>query len=75
MHTEIDYSDYETPQDMHEAAIADVKEWFGGRYEKIIANFRKHSPMPDEQFELIMSFGGVKGYPVRALRDEIWPYG
>jgi hypothetical protein len=74
-HYDVDYSDL-TPQAKHRKAIEDCREYMGDhRYEHVVNEFRKVPPKSVEQLGFYLSLCGVQGYPVRAMHDEIWPYG
>lgn len=77
MHYNVDYNGL-TPQAKHNKAIEDIKEYMGDiRYNLMSGTFIETYPcgMSLEQFELIASFAGVQGYPVRAWYNEIYPFG
>jgi hypothetical protein len=74
MHYNISYKGL-SPQAAHDKAIADIREYMGSdRFETLTAQFARHEPMPLEVFELIVSFAGVQGFPVKAWHNECWPY-
>jgi ribosomal protein S12 methylthiotransferase accessory factor YcaO len=70
-----------TPNEAHAAALADIIDYLGGNRFGMLHN--QWCAMRDnegfypslEAFELMLSFGGVQGYPARAWYQEIWPYG
>lgn len=54
------------PIEKHNKAIADIKEYVGeDRFKDLTARFKEMSPSL-EQFELMVSFAGVQGYPAKA---------
>lgn len=69
MHKNIHYSGEHA--DIH--ALSDLKKWIGTkRYNTLTKEFRKHPAMEMEKFELLVSFSGVSGFPVRAWHKHIW---
>lgn len=74
MHYNISYSGL-SPQAAHDKAIADIREYMGtDKYETLTAQFAGREPMPLAAFELVVSFAGVQGFPVKAWYSECWPY-
>jgi hypothetical protein len=68
-----DYSSYSESIKRAEA-LKDLREWFGDRYEGILADFRavhaKH-PLSFNRVELYLSVAGVYGYPVVVFYKEM----
>ena len=57
-----------TPIDKHNSAIQDIKDWLGEeRFDKLVKAIKADPQYSFEQFQLIVSFAGVQGYPVKAL--------
>lgn len=75
MHYKVDYSLLsDDPVLCRESAVRDIKEFWGEkRFDRIVGEFKKCAPMELEKFELLISFAGVSGYPVKALHETIWP--
>lgn len=65
MHYTVNYEGLD-PIAKHNKAIADIKEYLGeDRFETLTEQFKNRSPS-FEQFELMVSFAGVQGYPAKA---------
>lgn len=66
-HYTVDYSNLnDDPIAKHNKAIEDIKEYLGDdRFKTLTEKFKQMSPSLD-QFELMVSFAGVQGYPVKA---------
>jgi hypothetical protein len=74
MHYEINYDGLD-PIEKHKKAIADVIEYTGQeRFDRIISALRTKYPEPPvlEHLELVLSFAGIQGYPVKAIWNHIW---
>jgi hypothetical protein len=65
MKTVIDYANNPAP---NHAAVEDIKDYFGERYDKIAAELKQVTDT--DQFMALCSRGGVKGFPVRAWYDH-----
>lgn len=73
MNTTIEYNQTDAIA-KYNAAIADCREYFGKRFDTVVAEFRKcETPMAMDQFECYMGLAGVSGYPVKAMYNYIWP--
>lgn len=72
-HYTVDYSNLnDDPISKHNKAIQDIKEYIGDdRFETLTEKFKQMSPSL-EQFELMVSFAGVQGYPVKAWYNYIY---
>ena len=71
MHTTISYEglDKEAKQ---AKALKDMQEWFGSRWEKVLATLQKEAPsMNMREFRMALSFAGVQGYPVEVLGEML----
>ena len=64
----IDYSNESDPIAKHNKAIEDIKEYVGeDRFETLTQQIKEEYPnMSLEQFQLVVSFAGVQGYPAKA---------
>ncbi len=74
-HYDVDYSLLEGDA-KREKALADLKEFWGEeRYERFLNKCRAITEdLPTIfGFRLLLSFGGVEGYPVLALHEHLWP--
>lgn len=75
-HYNIDYSGM-SDIDKHNKAIADIKDYMGDkRFDMLTELFKEQfaAEQPTlEHFELMCSFSGVGGYPVKAWYNYIWP--
>lgn len=76
MHYEINYKGFATVAAADAAAIADVQEFMGAeRFERLRAIYTESAPVAEDLFRLQLSFAGIGGYPVEALRRLFWPAG
>lgn len=68
-----DYSGIEGIQ-KHEAALADLREWMGGKkfIDMCIKLQEMERPSPAFFRGAMSMLQGVKGYPVKALYIELW---
>lgn len=73
MHTEINYTDHETETAKRDAALRDIQDWFGSRYDSIVALFLAEGKIEPNAFMQAMAFAGVQGYPVTVFYDHLWP--
>lgn len=55
----------------HNAAIKDCQNYLGDRWFKFIEYLKTCEKMQD--FEIACSFVGIQGYPVKALRNHLFP--
>jgi hypothetical protein len=58
---------------LQEAAIADIKSWYGARFDLLVQEFRAEKHMPYSEFQLYLSADGVNGFPALALYKYIFP--
>jgi hypothetical protein len=58
---------------LEEEVIADIRGWYGARFDLLVKEFRAERYMPYSQFQLYLSEDGVKGYPALALYKYIFP--
>lgn len=73
-HYTLDYS--KLPANVaHEKALTDLKDYLGEeKFWTLTAEFRRlPKPLPIEQFELMVSFAGITGFPVLVWYGELWP--
>ena len=75
MHTEINYTDHETETAKRDAALCDIKDWFGPCYATIVDVFLAYGKTEPKAFMQAMSFAGVQGYPVTVFYEHLWPEG
>ncbi len=78
-HYVVDYS-ADTPQEMHANALNDACQYLGGKkFASLLITAtqeRDKGWCPTlEQFEFFVSFAGIRGYPCRAIYNEVWPFG
>ena len=73
MHHNIKY-DLSQPALARAAALKDIEEWMGtDRFKRVCAEISKMGEVSLEKLELMMSFAGIGGYPVRALHEHLFP--
>jgi|HubBroStandDraft_2_1064218.scaffolds.fasta_scaffold00273_7 hypothetical protein len=58
---------------LSEAALADIKGWYGARFNMIVQAFRSEQYMPYSEFQLYLSRDGVNGFPALTLYRYIFP--
>jgi hypothetical protein len=73
MHYDIDYSGL-SEIEKHNKAIQDTKDYFGEeKFEKLVDTLKQSEPPGMEIFAMMMDLGGVRGYPVKAMYNHVWP--
>lgn len=73
MHYTRDYSKLEEPEKSAEA-LKDIKGYLGAKtFNKVNKQFRAEPPIDLLQFEMIVSFGGVQGFPVQVWYNHLFP--
>lgn len=75
-HYTIDYSELEgNPIAKHNKAIADIKDYIGEEsFDSLTEAFRSQDVQPSlEKFQVIVSFAGIAGYPVKAWYNYCFP--
>lgn len=58
---------------LEDAAITDVKHWYGERFDMLVHEFRAGGHIPYSQFQLYLSRDGVNGFPALSLYKYIFP--
>lgn len=72
-HYNIDYSLLEGDA-KRAKALEDIKEFWGEeRFNRIVEALKANEAVTLTRLGLILSFGGVEGYPVKALHEHVWP--
>lgn len=57
----------------HNKAIEDIKDYMGSeRFEMLTELFKNEGEMTLGQFEMVVSFAGVQGYPAKAWYNYIY---
>jgi hypothetical protein len=54
-------------------AIAELKGWYGCRFDLLVRTFRAERYMPYSEFQLYLSRDGVRGFPAFTLYRYIFP--
>jgi hypothetical protein len=58
---------------LEDIVIADLKGWYGNRFDLLVREFRSEKYLPYSTFQLYISKDGVNGYPALALYKYIYP--
>lgn len=75
MHYTIDYTSLE-PLEAHKKALEDIKEYMGDeKFVQLTEEFRKfpQEQMPIDRFAMFVDVAGVRGYPVKAWYNHVYP--
>lgn len=72
MHTKFDYDKISDPEKRKAKALADVRDWIGKKkYATVMRDVKRCNPaMTYSQFQLMCSFAGIEGYPVKVWAEE-----
>lgn len=63
-----------TPVEKHNAAIADCIDYLGeSRFNDICERIKLVPDMTLEELHVVLSFGGIQGYPVKAIYNHCFP--
>lgn len=72
-HYDVSYAGLEGDEKQAKA-LQDIREYMGDdKFVKVCLELRKGGKPEFESFQTACSFGGIQGYPVRALYEHLWP--
>jgi hypothetical protein len=68
-----DYSDIASEEKKADAAIADVRDWMGKDFTRMVETLRgDHGIMPKQWAYMALMMAGVQGYPATAMVERYW---
>lgn len=70
MHWEVNYA---TNANADSAAVQDISDWLGSERFAQAEIKLKAAQCTEEEFEMVCSFLGIRGYPVGAWYRRLWP--